>query len=470
MSTHWKELLPVDRFQVRSRGILHDYYRQVITSLYQPLIGALAYSLYMTFWSELDDAKSWSEMSTHRSLMNLTQLNLQQLLEARKKLEAVGLLKTYVKKEQDAKLYVYELEAPFTPEQFYNDGALNVYLYNRLGSHKFHQVKQRFIRPAVDEEIYDDVTASFNDVFISLHPSELMTMSSSEIHQAMDVEDTEEYIGETSPRGPLFVEEVFDFDLFLQGLSTFIVPKESITSELKGAIIKLAYVYKIEPIQMKEIVESAFINREALEVETLRKAVQDWYVFEHDHRLPSLSHRTQPPIYQEFQNKNPETEEEKAIALFEAMTPFEQLERIGGGAKPAPSDIKLVESLMFDQHLQPGVVNVLIEYVMRTNDMKLIKSYVEKIAAHWARKKVKTVRDAMILAKAEHKKYQDWVSKKQQSKEKVYPKRNERREQLPKWMTEKKTEKLASPKEEDDFEEQKRQLEERLKKYKQNKS
>jgi replication initiation and membrane attachment protein len=470
MSTHWKELLPVDRYQVRSSGMLHDYYRKVITALYQPLIGALAYSLYMTLWSELDDEKSWSEMSTHRSLMNLMQLNLQQLLEARKKLEGVGLLKTYVKKEQDAKLYVYELETPFTPEQFYNDGALNVYLYNRLGSHKFQQVKQRFIRPAVDEETYNEVTSSFNEVFISLHPSELTTMNSSEIHQAMNLKETEEYINEQLSTGPLFLEEVFDFDLFLQGLSTFIVPKEAITLELKEAIIKLAYVYKIEPIQMKEIVESAFVNRETLEVEMLRKAVQDWYVFENDHKLPSLSHRTQPPMYQEFQNKNPETEEEKAIALFETMTPFEQLERIGGGAKPAPSDIKLVEGLMFDQKLQPGVVNVLIEYVMRTNDMKLIKSYVEKIAAHWARKKVKTVRDAMMLAKAEHKKYQEWVNKKQQPKQKVYSKQNERREQLPKWMTEKKTEKKASENTDDNFEEQKRQLEERLKKYKQNKS
>ena len=37
--------------------------------------------------------------------------------------------------------------------------------------------------------------------------------------------------------------------------------------------------------------------------------------------------------------------------------------------------------------------------------MKLSKNYIQKIAAHWARKKVKTVREAMKLAIEEHRQY-----------------------------------------------------------------
>ena len=52
-----------------------------------------------------------------------------------------------------------------------------------------------------------------------------------------------------------------------------------------------------------------------------------------------------------------------------------------------------------------GVVNVLLEYVMLSTDMKLPKSYVEKIADHWNRKNLKTAKEAMDLARQERDKY-----------------------------------------------------------------
>ena len=51
---------------------------------------------------------------------------------------------------------------------------------------------------------------------------------------------------------------------------------------------------------------------------------------------------------------------------------------------------------------------MLIDFVMLRTDMKLTKSYVEKIASHWTRKQIKTVKDAMDLAKNEHRTYLEW--------------------------------------------------------------
>ena len=69
---------------------------------------------------------------------------------------------------------------------------------------------------------------------------------------------------------------------------------------------------------------------------------------------------------------------------------------------------------MINQKLNPGVVNVLIEYVMLKTDMKFTKGYVEKLAGHWARLKVSTVIEAMELAKNEHRKYQGLGSREQE--------------------------------------------------------
>ena len=79
------------------------------------------------------------------------------------------------------------------------------------------------------------------------------------------------------------------------------------------------------------------------------------------------------------------------------------------GGEVVEADLAIIENVMMNQNLNPGVVNVLIEYVMMKAEKKFTKNYVEKIAGHWSRMKVVTVKEAMELARNEHRKYQSWV-------------------------------------------------------------
>lgn len=105
-------------------------------------------------------------------------------------------------------------------------------------------------------------------------------------------------------------------------------------------------------------------------------------------------------------------QEEMLILQLESITPLQFLEEMAGGAKPTTTDLKIVENVILHQKLPIGVVNVLIYYVLLRNDMKLSKSFVEKIAGHWSRKKITSVREAMALAKEEHRQYQEWADRK----------------------------------------------------------
>lgn len=58
---------------------------------------------------------------------------------------------------------------------------------------------------------------------------------------------------------------------------------------------------------------------------------------------------------------------------------------------------------MIDLNMNPGVVNVLIDYVLRINNNKIVKSFVESIASQWVRNKIETVEDAMKIAEKEYK-------------------------------------------------------------------
>ena len=67
--------------------------------------------------------------------------------------------------------------------------------------------------------------------------------------------------------------------------------------------------------------------------------------------------------------------------------------------RPSKSDLSVLEMLLVDYDLPPGVVNVLIDYVLRINNNKLIKSFIESIAIQWKRSNIKTVEQAMEIAK-----------------------------------------------------------------------
>ena len=73
------------------------------------------------------------------------------------------------------------------------------------------------------------------------------------------------------------------------------------------------------------------------------------------------------------------------IYIFETVSPYNFLKSKYNGAKPTTRDLNLIENLMLDAKLKPAVVNVLIDYVMRVNDKKLSKNFVETIAGQWKR-------------------------------------------------------------------------------------
>ena len=83
--------------------------------------------------------------------------------------------------------------------------------------------------------------------------------------------------------------------------------------------------------------------------------------------------------------------------------------------------MKLVEDLMIDHKLNAGVINVLIDYVLKTNDNKLNRSLVETIAGQWSRSKIETVEEAMEIAKRNHKSLKKKVSIKNEVKTKEVP-------------------------------------------------
>ncbi|MDD9147892.1 DnaD domain protein [Sporolactobacillus sp. CQH2019] len=425
MLQSWREVLPGDHYTVRADGLLNYYDQKIITQLYQPLVGIEATSLYFSLRQETGRGQN-DQTATHHHLMGTMNLSLDRILQARKKLEAVGLLRTLKKKQSDPAFFMYLLVPPLTPNQFFNDGLLNVFLYHQIGSKDYHRLSELFLEQPPDSEGFEDLSAAFDEVFESIPSSEF----------SRDLQEDTRWEDRAHPQRLKFRSH-FDFSQLKNYLSDAIVSGEALTEDVRDAIEKLACVYQTDPFDMSRAVESASLHTGTVDIGLLRKEVRDYYRLEHGpNEMPALYERTQPAEACEMSDKVPQTEEEQLISWYETNSPYQLLEELGHGSKPAAPDLRLVENLMFDTKLNPGVINVLIDYISKVNDNNLNKSFVEKVAAQWSRENVRTVRNAMSVAREEKKKHTQQKlpsAAKRPAANRKQPGRA-RSEVVPKWM------------------------------------
>ena len=128
------------------------------------------------------------------------------------------------------------------------------------------------------------------------------------------------------------------------------------------------------------------------------------------------------------------------IYTFENISPYELLKSKSDGIEPTARDLRLTEDLIICYGLKPGVVNVLIDYILKTNNNKLTRNLAETIAGQWQRLKIETVDEAMSVAEKEHKKY-----KKTTNSSNTAPKQQPTKvETLPEWFNKKIEKQTAS--------------------------
>ena len=96
----------------------------VLTLFYEPLIGADAQAIYLTFSSLTNRNNLKSLDFIHKDLFDMIRMSETKFLNSRYKLEAMDLLKTYEKEDS----IIYEIHKPLSANQFVNGGVLGIYL------------------------------------------------------------------------------------------------------------------------------------------------------------------------------------------------------------------------------------------------------------------------------------------------------------------------------------------------------
>ena len=395
-----KTILPADTYIVRNRTVFSERDRTILIMLYQPLIGSTAISLYFTLWAYLDKAEVLSCEWTHHHLMTNMRLKLEEILVAREKLEAIGLLRTLVK-EANVNEYIYELFSPLNPSEFLNNPVLATTLYNNVGKIEYEKIIEYFKLPRVSIKDYSDITKSFNDVF--------------EVVSSSSLESVLEEIKEKKKRKINLSSEI-NVNEVLELIPSELLNHKSLTKDTKELIDKLAFIYQLDSDSCVDLIRNSLTIKRTIDKDLLKKNALNYYGFEHGGKLPSIVYRNQPEYLRKPIGDN--SKKAKMIYTFETVSPYDFLRSKNNGVNPSRSDLKIVEYLMVDLELKPGVVNVLLDFVMRINNNKLNKAFIDTIASQWKRSKIETVEAAMNLAGKEYNKKNKNYSKTKVKEEK----------------------------------------------------
>lgn len=413
---------PADTYIVINKSIINDTDRTILTMLYQPIIGPLPIILYFSLWADLDKKEQLSKEYTHHHLVTNMQISMHDILEARRKLEAIGLLKTYIK-EESINTYIYQLYSPITANEFFNHPILNVVLYNNLGKKEYEDLKEYFKLSRINTTGYEDITVSFSDVFKTV-PLTSYDLLNDDIRKK-NIQK-------------LNVNSNFDFNFLADSLPSSLDRDRIFTKEIKELILQLSFLYELDAIKMQDIIPICITERGTINKEELRKTCRNFYQFDNHGLLPSVVYDSQPE-YLSLPTGDT-SKRAKMIYTFENISPYELLKSKSDGIEPTARDLRLAEDLIIGYGLKPGVVNVLIDYILKTNNNKLTRNLAETIAGQWQRLKIETVDEAMSVAEKEHKKY-----KKTTNSSNTAPKQQPTKvETLPEWFNKKIEKQTAS--------------------------
>lgn len=426
----WLQVIPNDRYIVGIDRPVSGVEIGYLIHLYQPLIGPFPILLYQTLYHQLKLYNFTSVDGLHRGLMvNMVQ-PLDVILKARYQLEAIGLLDTYRIEKDGDYFFEYHLHPPYAPDVFFRDDTLSIMLLNRVGKQYYRNLRRKYsARVSLHGQKREKITRAFDEVFYHFTPSEMRIEPGSETAaflQEVERENPLDSFQEGEEKQRMYKQTAVDFELLEALLPRSIKNEQLFTDELKQVLQELAFLYKLNDQQLAYFLHepTIYLADNTIDPLLLKRNVKDWYRHVNGGQAPQIDVRElgkqRVETVEKAGRKNKIlTREEEKNRWLSSISPFELLSYYHNGAKISPADQTIVEELLENYQLDFGVVNVLLEYVMLTQDKQLPRSLIFKIASHWKRLNLRTVKEAMEIAKQL---YSELKGKKEKATSKV-PKR-----------------------------------------------
>ncbi|MEC4558894.1 MAG: DnaD domain protein ['Conium maculatum' witches'-broom phytoplasma] len=364
-------MFTLQNFNVHNCNILSYEEQKILTLLYQPLIGTDTIGLYYTL-SFLNTNDLAEPNLIHQFLLDLLNIDEKTFFQLKDKLEAVNLLTTYQNKKKE---HLYSLNPPLSAVLFFQDPLLSQFLLSEVGEHIYFSL-EKILLPEnyLNLTTYQNVSKHFTDVyhFEKINPQE--TLNSFKHNNEEKKQAT-------------VLQKYFNYETFLNHLSERFKKPFLLEWQNMDYIIKLAFVYALNPEEMAILYQDSFRNNyeDDLDLNHLRNSLNLKFS-QSNAKIKALS------------NKNLNTETNEMILYLKNSHPHRIIKNFSKNKRFGAGLYDIVFLLLKKTEVEIGVINALIMYVCKIkahkDDSFISYNYFNTILKSWTKKGIVTTETA----------------------------------------------------------------------------
>ena len=392
--------------------------QQIISWLYQPLLGTTAVSVY-NLLQEIAK-KNLNKMQQCFQILEQLACSWNQLEDASKHLEAIGLMRTFVKNDDFNDRLFFVILRPQQPRDFLKDDLLRSLLLETVGEQHYRDLVEYFFSKQNNSAAWgQEITKNFLDVY-QLDQTELA-------HAAVLDFD----LLPKSSRKHQSVNSDLDFSLLEQLLKKSFVDQDQVLKH-RRQLATANVIYGLDEIAIVHLLENA------ANIETNEVDFRLFFQLLHENyrqKNPAQSSQNEDQVKAKEEptaGTESDTMANQLLSACQAYTPADFLQTLKHeeGSFVTNSELNLIEHFGSLGYLNPEVINVLIHYMIVDRGMaSLNRAFFEKVAADWKRKKITTAAAAIKQVKQFNQ--QPLIGQKKQSQNK--PRKIKQKEKLPFW-------------------------------------
>lgn len=259
------------KFKIASTFTLSNDDVSVLSLLYAPLIGSDSLMIYLGFQSLLERNNLTSEELIHQDLFEIYSIMPKDFLLARYKLEAIGLVTTFVDNDGN---YTYFLSAPLSAKSFIKDATLGLYLYSNVRKETFDFIYNHFKVEAINKANLTNVTKTFDEVFTSKISNEFAY-------------DKFKYILGKNTSKFKINNNTFDTEKFLHEINKDFL-ETGVTKTFVDQINTLAYVYSFDEMEMVNLYHDSINRSQFFDYRLLKKKANIYFKYKRNMDAPKL--------------------------------------------------------------------------------------------------------------------------------------------------------------------------------------
>ncbi len=365
----------------------------ILLRAYQPIIGPVALSLYQTLLQTPLTLKQVSRRQLHSHLLESLNVGMNELEEARLKLEGIGLLETYRQKDshQDYRrqTILYFLNPPLSWNNFFSHPLYSALLYKQLGQETYDLLVQTQTDRTIDNDRYQDITVSFDQVF---HLNEGQTWHAQTQARPINTENS-----------PQSEADSFDYSRYLEYIMAEGILHSELTNDLKDYVISMHRLYDLDELDMVRLTSLATNHLTGhVQVEKMKDIVDRhaYFVNKHQRNAKRKSENNledvKKRIAKEYPQLNPK--DIHVLALCQEIPTEEFLKQTKRAKNGFATDSErfYVRDLKDKTHLSEASINFLVYYLLvickRPN---LYKSDLQRYANEWQQAKLNSTIDIL---------------------------------------------------------------------------